>query len=303
MPPKLVFIIISTYLFMMAFLAGCGKSEPAKLKLDNAPAVSAGRTVAPGISFQEISVPRQNGGRSKFWVYLPEPRPSGKLSCVLVAPAGTPLIYGMDLGDGDRDEHLPYVRAGFAVVAYEIDGPVHSEQPGDGEIIRAAKEFKAADAGVANTRAAIDYVLAKMPFVDPNRLYTAGHSSAATLSLLAAANDPRINGCIAYAPCTDVEKRLGEASGALGGAIFGFRSFVTHSSPKNNTATLKCPVLLFHATDDSNVPVTETIAFAEQLKKTNPNVTLVRVPSGNHYDSMIQQGIPTGIRWLKGLKQ
>jgi hypothetical protein len=31
------------------------------------------------------------------------------------------------------------------------------------------------------------------------------------------------------------------------------------------------------------------------------HATLVEVPSGGHYDSMIQEGIPAGIKWLKGL--
>ena len=31
------------------------------------------------------------------------------------------------LGDGDVDEILPYVNAGFAVIAYEIDGPYMEE--------------------------------------------------------------------------------------------------------------------------------------------------------------------------------
>jgi dipeptidyl aminopeptidase/acylaminoacyl peptidase len=297
--------LILLALAAILFIAGCQKGEPAKLSLEKAPAIATGRTVEPGIAFQEVSVPRKDGGTSKLWVYLPEPRPKGNLPCVLIAPAGTPLIYGNELGnfgDGSEPEHLPYVRAGFAVVAYEIDGPVRSEKPSDEEVVRAAKEFKAADAGVANTRATVDYVLAKMPFVDPNRIYTAGHSSAATLALLAAANDPRIQGVVAYAPCTDVQKRLIEATDALNSVIFGYKSFIARSSPKNNTKTLNCPVFLFHAEDDSNVPVTETLVFAEQLKRTNPKVTLVRVPTGNHYNSMIRQGIPAGIQWLKGLK-
>jgi dipeptidyl aminopeptidase/acylaminoacyl peptidase len=284
---------------------GCQRGEPAAPNLEKAPEVKAGRTLTKGITFQEILVPRKRGGNNRLWVYLPEPRPKGKLPCVLIAPAGTPLIYGNELGsigDGDQPEHLPYVRAGFAVVAYEIDGPVRSENPTDAEIVRAATAFKAADAGVANTRATMDYVLAKMPFIDPNRLYTAGHSSAATLALLAAASDSRIKGCVAYAPCTDVDERLNETSDALNSVIPGFKKFIAESSPKNKAAKLQCPVFLFHANDDSNVPVTETIAFAEQVKRTNPKVTLVRVPSGNHYDSMITQGIPAGIRWLEGLK-
>jgi dipeptidyl aminopeptidase/acylaminoacyl peptidase len=84
--------------------------------------------------------------------------------------------------------------------------------------------------------------------------------------------------------------------------ISSYQALVARSWLKNNTKTLNWPVFLFHADDDSNVSVTRPLAFAAQLKRTNPKVTLVRVPTGNHYESMIREGIPAGIGWLKGLK-
>ncbi len=50
------------------------------------------------------------------------------LPCVFIAPAGASIVTGMGLADGDRQEHYPWVRAGFAVVSYEIDGPVDLER-------------------------------------------------------------------------------------------------------------------------------------------------------------------------------
>jgi hypothetical protein len=49
------------------------------------------------------------------------------------------------------------------------------------------------------------------------------------------------------------------------------------------------------------VPTEQVSRFAELLGRTNRNVTFVRVPTGNHYESMIQEGIPRGIEWLRGL--
>lgn len=73
----------------------------------------------------------------------------------------------------------------------------------------AIKKFMHAQAGVKNAQMAISTALAELPILDPQRVYVAGHSSAATLALLVAANDKRVKGCIAYAPCVDVPGWIG----------------------------------------------------------------------------------------------
>ena len=85
----------------------------------------------PGVEFHEIVLrprPGQHPGpgrNSKLWLYLPEGKHEDKsLSCVLIAPAGSTLLTGMKLENGDRAEHVPYVRAGFAVLSFELDGGV-----------------------------------------------------------------------------------------------------------------------------------------------------------------------------------
>ena len=67
------------------------------------------------------------------WYYRPE-QATGKLALVLVPPAGSTLFTGMDLGDGDRPEHYPYARAGFAVASFEIDGHVPNLQKAQASI-------------------------------------------------------------------------------------------------------------------------------------------------------------------------
>ncbi|HZO86870.1 MAG TPA: prolyl oligopeptidase family serine peptidase [Chthonomonadaceae bacterium] len=264
------------------------------------PALVPAQKIEPGIVVHEVSLPR--GQRtSKVWIYLPEKPAAGKLPVVLIAPAGSRMFHGMALGEGDRPEHLPYVRAGFAVVAYEIDGNV-GDHPDEQEILAAARAFKSAEAGLANARAALNYALAKVPNLDPTRIYTAGHSSAATTSLLVAENEPRVQACIAYAPVCNVVKFLGDrVINMFDQRIPGFGDFINRTSPDTHIQKLRCPVFLFHADDDSVVSTEEVATFAEELKKTNPNVTFVQVPTGDHYESMIQQGIPKAIAWLKSL--
>jgi dienelactone hydrolase len=265
------------------------------------PELSKSRTIQPGVLFQEASLEGEFMPM-RVWFYRPE-KSADRLALVLVPPAGSTLMAGMDLSDGDRAEHFPYVKAGFAVASFEIDGNVPANfSQRENVILRGARQFKSARAGLDNEKLALDFILAKVPEIDPNRIFIAGHSSAATLALLAAAHDPRIKACAAYAPVADVEKRLAAQLTALDKVIPGYKEFIRASSPKTHADKLKCPIFLFHAKDDRNVPVRETTDFAEQLKKTNPAVTLVIAARGGHAESMIVEGMPKGIEWLKKLK-
>jgi dienelactone hydrolase len=300
--------------FFVAGLAGCrqepspsavakttgsaeGKTEPVKF-----PELGPRRVIQPGIQFQEATL-RRGGLPMRVWYYQPE-KATGKLALVLVPPAGSTLFVGMDLGDGDRPEHYPYARAGFAVGSFEIDGHVPKlETAPDSALLKGARGFRAARAGLDNARTALDFLLAKAPNIDPGRVYIAGHSSAGTLALLVAAHEPRIKACAAFAPATDVEARLAQATPWLDKALPGYREFIRFSSPKTHAAKLNCPILLFHAQDDGNIPIRQTTDFAALLKKTNPRVTLVTTPKGGHYDSMIREGIPKGIEWFQQLQK
>jgi dipeptidyl aminopeptidase/acylaminoacyl peptidase len=248
-----------------------------------------------------VVVHRQSVGGHQVWVYLPAKQAAaGSLPCVLIAPAGTPLIYGIDVEDGDSPEHLPYARDGFAVVAYSISGPVADDAP-DAQVGAGARAFKDAQAGFNDAERALAFALARVPAIDPKRVYTAGHSSAATLSLLVAENEPRVAACVAYAPCSDVRRRLGGGIGQLEGMVPGFGAFIDQTSPINGASRLRCPLFLFHAQDDNNVPIAESVAFVNEVKKANPNVTFVQAQRGGHHESMIQEGIPKAIQWLKAL--
>lgn len=266
------------------------------------------RLLEPGIQLHEMQWGPGNGytatpGTSgKMWLYLPagEARPRA-LPCVLVTGAGTTLLYGTELGDGDyRDEHLPYVRQGIAVLAYEVDGPIAADDASDAEYARGYQAFKNAHAGLVNARNALEFVLAKVPEVDPQQIYAAGHSSAATLAMLFAEHEPRLAGCAAYAPAIDLEERFERFTiRQMSGQLPGLEDFVVRSSPKTHEARLRPALWLFHALDDSNVPAAGTQAAAARLKQLNKDVTLTTVPSGDHYDSMIEAGIPGAIRWIK----
>lgn len=265
------------------------------------PDLGKGQRIEPGIMFYEVKLSRK-GGANKLWMYLPEGQTQPKIPCVLIAPAGTRLYHGITLAEGDRPEHLPYVRAGFAVIAYEVDGPLADKASGKA-FFKAALEFKNAQAGLVNARAALDYALAKIPEIDPSRIYTAGHSSAGTISLLVAEREPRVRAAVAYAPASDVEKFLGEVKvGALASIIPDYREFLKRTSPQAGAKELHCPLFLFHAEDDKVVPISYSEDFVKEVSRHNSSVTFVQAAQGGHFSAISEEGIPKAIEWLKTLK-
>jgi dipeptidyl aminopeptidase/acylaminoacyl peptidase len=188
----------------------------------------------------------------------------------------------------------------MAVVAYELDGISRRETATDAELIRAYDAFKAARAGLVNQRNALEYVLRHMPEVDPKRIYQAGHSSAGTHSLLAAAHEPRLAGCLAYAPAVDLPQFFSvPEQRAYSLMMPGVIDFITRSSPSTHRERIRCPTFFFFAEDDYGMKPEQMRAFANALKQQGTDTTLLTVPAGGHYDSMINDGVPAGIRWLK----
>ena len=280
-------------------------SAPSYVPLATFPPLGPATRVEKGVMVHQVIL-----GTARVWIYLPEKRPGTLMPAVFIAPAGVPPFvgngFGPDLDRQQHPEHLPYVHAGFVVVAYDTAGELPNGDDVTYEQVQAAATaFRDAEAGMVNARHAIDYVLKTVPEVDPKRLYSAGHSSAGRLSLLLAESDPRIAACVAYAPVTDPEQRAwkiaAEPAQYLEANVSGFRAFLKRTSPIHNAGQLRCPVFLYHAEDDTLIPIRETEQFVESLKKTNPQVTFVRGASGDHYDSMIEEGLPKAIAWLRQL--
>ena len=250
-------------------------------------------------------------------VYLPpewNDAADHSLPAVLVAPAGTNLISGSRLDDGDyHDETLPYAQAGMVVIFYSIDGETEEERPDETDeqtmdrLSEAYEGFRDAKAGVVNGRNALEYTLSHLPKVNPERIYTAGHSSAATLALLFAMHEPRLAGCAAYAPCTDVaawhRKLANEPSIEL--FINDLRGFLKRSSPITHAEKLQCPLFLFHSKADRTAKFGESERLVRRLRKHAPHVdvTFHAIDAGDHYYPMIEEGIPAAIRWMQSHPQ
>ncbi len=269
----------------------------------SAPRPTFGRTLEGGVKFgsTKYSMPGP-GGKTEMNIYLPPGTHSnGSLGCVLVAPAGTNLLMGNSVDGADyHAETLPYAKAGYVVIQYSLDGEADTDNPNVREMQRAFREFQSSSAGLWNVLKVIEFVKAQMPEVNSSRIYLAGHSSAGTVSLLASGRTS-VAGCLAYAPCTDPEAfHKPFASEPEVEQLFpGYKAFDRVNSPINMAATLRVPLFIFQARDDSVTNVAETRRYVETVKRSNQKVEYVEVASGDHYDSMISQGIPAGIQWLK----
>lgn len=236
-------------------------------------------------------------------LYLPSgTHADGSLSCILVPPAGTNLLVGSEMDSSDSNpEHFPYVLEGYAVVTFSLDGwQGNQELATDSQISAGYKKFRAAHAGLVNAKIAHEFAANSVKEINPKSIYIAGHSSAATLALLYAAHEPKLAGCIAYAPETDVETSIGSVANQLSESQFpGIKAFLKQSSPVTHVDSFNCPVLLYHAIGDQVVPFRRTQAFAGRLKAAKKEVKMSSGGGSDHYQTMVSQGIPRGLSWLK----
>jgi hypothetical protein len=120
------------------------------------------------------------------------------------------------------------------------------------------------------------------------------------MALVVAENEPRIKGCVAFAPVVDMTQRIpAELQSQLAQVVPGAEAFFTRYNPSQHEDTINCPVFLFHALDDSNVPVSQSQDCQRRLAQLGKKVTLRLVPTGDHYDSMITKGVASAIGWLR----
>jgi dienelactone hydrolase len=256
----------------------------------------------PCVQWKEVSVTGKigaPGSAGKLWVYVPSgPHGPRSLGCVLIGPAGSRMVHGMELVLNDQAEHCPYVEKGFAVVAFEIDGALPNENPSNGQFRRAYDRFVAAAAGVVNARIALKYATSEMPEVDPNRVFVAGHSSAGTVALLCAEHVDGLAGCVAYAPCSDLEGFLAGFVSDVEEVLPNVRQYMVDGSPCTYSRRLRCPVMIFHAVDDNVVRLSESRRFVQLASSAGQSVALQPGTRGGHYKAMIVEGIPEAIKWM-----
>lgn len=245
---------------------------------------------------EQNMIPSKPGVGGHMYVLLPPGNHAqASIPCLLVAPAGTNLLTGANTGPF-FESHLPYLRAGFAIMDYELDGaPDYETEPGE-----ATRAFIDSQAGLVNSRNVIDFVLQKMPMVNPKQIFAVGHSSGGTHVLLLGEHDKRLAGVVAYAAVCKVPERIPAFMARMvAGNDARIGDFLTQSSPHTHAARMNCPVLLCHAEDDTNVPVSDSREMHALLQAAGKRSELIITPTGDHYQEMLDQCVPKGIQWLQ----
>ena len=245
---------------------------------------------------EQFSIPSKPGIGGKMYVLLPPGNHApGSIPCLLAAPAGTNLMTGANTGPL-FESHIPYLEAGFAIMDYELDGsPKYAENESE-----ATRAFIDSQAGLVNSRNVIDFIQQKMPMVNPKQIFAVGHSSGGSHVLLLGEHDTRLAGVVAYAACCNVPNRIPSyLAKLLSHSEKRIGDFLIQSSPNTHAARMNCPVLLCHAKDDSNVPVSDSQEMHKLLLAAGKKSELHLTDDGDHYSEMLDQCVPVGIQWMK----
>ncbi len=245
---------------------------------------------------------------SGFLVYLPTQLAKPKIPCVVIAPSGTTPLYGQLLKPMNHWEYMGYVKAGYAVIVYDVDGAIQdmnkiNEVPilthPDKIVTARLKAYKASDGGVLNAKLAIDYAIARIPQIDPNAIYTAGYGSGGTIALMAAATDSRIKGAIAFTPVTDIPKKFPNLIENVSKVVSGYPEWIERNSPSQNAAKMTKPLFIFQDDNSTvNLPA-DTNSFIDLVSKSNKSVTFFHAPIVQTFQTNVPpSGVQESIDWL-----
>ncbi len=124
--------------------------------------------------------------------------------------------------------------------------------------------------------AAADY-LAKLSYIDPNRIYLGGHSTGGTLVLLSAELSSKFRAVFSFGPVDDIGRY---------GSDSGFTPFDTSNvkerelrSPGLWLSSIKCPVFVFEGEEGGNI---ESLLTMKKASK-NPMIRFTTVEGASHF--------------------
>lgn len=268
--------------------------QPWKVARDSEPkgASGAGRKIRH-VEFEN------RGKQRSLVVHFPSGQHASKsLPCVLVPPAGSNLVTGQKI-NGDTDLLNKYLRKKMVVVTYELNGALHKDNISDQKKFREAYlDFVYAQAGLENSQNAFEYAVRHIDQVNPKLVFVAGHSSGGSHALLFAAHEPRLAGCVAYCPDTNMGDYTDSALDFYGRFLPGLDRFVVKASPQTRVQDIQCPVLIFAARDDDIVDFDATESFCRKLRETNIRVIYRWTDEGGHFESYQSNGLDAGVDWI-----
>ena len=217
----------------------------------------------PGVS--EVEFP-SGALRLKAWTNRPSKAAAGKLPAVLFLHGG--WAFGVD----DWEQAQPLCEAGFIVLI-----PILRGENGQ------AGNFTMFYDEIDDVLAAADY-LARLPSVDANRIYLAGHSAGGTLTMLAAMSSKRFRAAASLSGSAD---RVAFVNGGWDKVVPFDRSDIREfqvRSPVAYATSFKCPTRLYYGSQET-VFDAETRRTAQLAKSAGLDVEAVAIP-GDHFSSV-----------------
>ena len=205
-------------------------------------------------------------------------------------PAVVFLHGGFEFGAADWDMAVPYWEAGFVLMAPMLRG----ENGQDGTFSFLYDE-------VDDVVAAADF-LSTYPGVDPSRIFLAGHSSGATLTLLAIEASGRFRAAASFDGSPD-QQLLYNGSAKKPG---NHREIVFDPtdarelqvrSPLAYVASVKSPIRLFFSDEAASITERPSRRFAELAHDHGIDARAERV-RGSHM-SHVARAMPSSVRYFK----
>ena len=268
-------------LLLFAALAACSRAPTANAANAGEGAdLAAARTAAPAETArgtQEGSpVPAPPAGVLELVHYRAEP---GELAAYLTPrpaqPGKRPAIVWLTGGDSNTlgDVWTPQPRGNDQSAAALREAGVVVMYPS----LRGGNDNPGVREGfygeVRDVLAAAD-CLAKLDYVDPQRIYLGGHSTGGTLALLVAQSDARFRAVFAFGPIADVANYGGRfVPPGLSEEQLRLRS------PAYWLASIRSPVFAFEGDHDANTDDLEAMRRANR----NPLAHWYAVPRTNHF--------------------
>jgi dipeptidyl aminopeptidase/acylaminoacyl peptidase len=199
------------------------------------------------------------------WVSPPPADASAKKPAVLF------LHGGWAFDHTDWEQAQPFRDAGFVVMTPILRGE-------NGQLGAFSMFYDEVDDVLAAAEA-----LAKLPYVDADRLYVAGHSAGGTLTLLAALTSKRVRAAGAFSGSPDQVRFI---HGREGEAPFDTTNSpeLQMRSPLAFPKSFKCPVRLYYGSAEFFFAASSK-KTAQLAKEAGLDVEAVEVP-GDHFTSV-----------------
>ncbi|QQQ00416.1 alpha/beta hydrolase family protein [Lysobacter enzymogenes] len=264
-------------LLLFAALAACSRPPLADAGDDLAAARAAHPTqlrervrdgspaLAPPLQVLQLVQYRAEGGQLSAY-QTPRPDAAGKRPAIVWITGGDSNTLGDVWSEQPRDNDqtaAAFRDAGLVVMYPSLRGG--NDNPGVREGFYGE---------VNDVLAAADY-LAKLDYVDPQRIYLGGHSTGGTLALLVAQSDARFRAVFAFGPVADVS---GYGERYVPVAQDDDKE-IRLRSPGYWLASIRSPVFVFEGDHDANTEDLEAMRKASA----NPLAHWYVVPRANHF--------------------